>query len=54
VIDSADKMRLVVAKEELYDMLGHPELKNKNVPCLIFANKSDIKGVMGVNLWEIF
>ena len=44
VIDSSDRMRLVVAKEELSIMLNHPELKNKNLPILFFSNKIDVKG----------
>jgi ADP-ribosylation factor-like protein 6 len=44
VIDSSDKMRLVVAKEELDTMLNHPVLKEKSIPLLFFANKVDIRG----------
>jgi ADP-ribosylation factor-like protein 6 len=51
VVDSADKMRFVVAQEELQDMLSHPELKNKGAPVLVFANKCDLKG--GLNPSEL-
>ncbi len=44
VVDSSDKMRLVVCKEEFESMMSHPELKNKNIPVLILANKIDIRG----------
>lgn len=44
VIDSSDKMRLVVSQEELNTMLNHPELKSRNIPILFFANKMDLKG----------
>eukprot|EP00879_Flechtneria_rotunda_P020558 GHRR01021631.1.p1 GENE.GHRR01021631.1~~GHRR01021631.1.p1 ORF type:complete len:142 (+),score=36.06 GHRR01021631.1:172-597(+) len=41
VLDSADKLRLVVAKDELDNMLANQQL-NKRVPLLFFANKSDL------------
>ena len=44
VIDSSDRMRIVVANEELKSMLNHPEMKQKNIPILFFANKSDVRG----------
>eukprot|EP00798_Chlamydomonas_sp_ICE-L_P027196 gene27197-2444_t len=40
VIDSADKFRLVVAKDELDHMLKHPRLGK--VPIIFFANKKDL------------
>mmetsp|Transcript_19204 Transcript_19204/g.41468 ORF Transcript_19204/g.41468 Transcript_19204/m.41468 type:complete len:182 (-) Transcript_19204:442-987(-) len=40
VIDSADKFRLVVAKDELDNMLKHPNMRR--VPVLFFANKKDL------------
>lgn len=49
VIDSSDRMRLVVANEELNDVLNHSEIKDKNIPLLIIANKKDIKGALGEN-----
>lgn len=49
VIDSSDRMRFVVAKEELDNMLEHVELKNKNIPFLFFANKTDIRGAANVS-----
>jgi ADP-ribosylation factor-like protein 6 len=44
VIDSTDPMRLVVSKEELTNMLFHKDLKSRNIPILLFANKNDING----------
>ncbi|KAI8473789.1 MAG: small Arf-related GTPase [Monoraphidium minutum] len=41
VVDSADKLRLVVAKDELDNMLAHP-LLGRNVPLLFLANKRDL------------
>lgn len=43
VLDSSDKLRIVVAKEELDMLLEHPELKTKRIPILFFANKMDLK-----------
>ncbi|KYO44276.1 putative ADP-ribosylation factor-like protein 5C [Alligator mississippiensis] len=44
VIDSTDRERLTVTKEELYKMLAHEDLRNAAV--LIFANKQDVKNSM--------
>ncbi|XP_074834959.1 putative ADP-ribosylation factor-like protein 5C [Carettochelys insculpta] len=44
VIDSTDRERLTVTKEELYRMLAHEDLQNAAV--LIFANKQDVKNSM--------
>ena len=43
VIDSSDKLRFVVAKNELDDLIQSPELRNKRIPILFFANKMDLK-----------
>eukprot|EP00191_Tetraselmis_sp_GSL018_P010928 CAMPEP_0177598160 /NCGR_PEP_ID=MMETSP0419_2-20121207/12164_1 /TAXON_ID=582737 /ORGANISM="Tetraselmis sp., Strain GSL018" /LENGTH=165 /DNA_ID=CAMNT_0019090513 /DNA_START=543 /DNA_END=1037 /DNA_ORIENTATION=+ len=40
VVDSADKIRMCVVKDELDSMLSNVELRS--VPLLIFANKMDI------------
>lgn len=42
VVDSADKERVGIAKNELVSMLAEEELVN--VPLLVFANKQDIPG----------
>lgn len=44
VIDSTDRERLAVTREELYRMLAHDELSKAAV--LIYANKQDLKGSM--------
>lgn len=41
VVDSADAMRMVVAKDELEAMLEHADVVQRPIPILIFANKSD-------------
>lgn len=41
VVDSSDKLRFVVAKDELDLLLSHPNLANRRVPILFFANKMD-------------
>lgn len=43
VIDSGDRLRLVVVKEELDLMLQHPAICTKRLPILFFANKMDCK-----------
>ena len=44
VIDSSDKVRLAVAKNELELLLTHSDIKGKNIPILFYANKMDIPG----------
>ncbi|CAM4757745.1 unnamed protein product [Rotaria magnacalcarata] len=44
VIDSTDRERLPISKEELFHMLQSEELRSASV--LIFANKQDIKDAM--------
>ncbi|XP_063833831.1 facilitated trehalose transporter Tret1-like [Ostrinia nubilalis] len=41
VVDAADHLRLVVAREELELMLAHPDMCGRRAPLLVFANKSD-------------
>lgn len=45
VVDSTDKIRMVVAKDELMSMLRHADL-GERVPVLVFANKMDLPGAM--------
>jgi len=47
VVDSTDRERLSITKEELYKMLAHDELSKAAV--LIFANKQDLKGSMSAS-----
>ncbi len=44
VVDSTDRERLSVSRDELHRMLGHEELSRANI--LVFANKQDVKGCM--------
>ncbi|KAM9803333.1 ADP-ribosylation factor-like protein 6 isoform 3-T3 [Syngnathus typhle] len=46
VIDSSDKLRMVVAKEELDTLLNHGDICSKKVPVLFFANKMDLRDAM--------
>jgi ADP-ribosylation factor-like protein 6 len=39
VIDSTDRIRMVVAKEELDLLLSHEAIKNSRAPIVFFANK---------------
>ena len=41
VVDSSDKLRIVVAKDELDMLLKNPEIQSRNIPILLFANKMD-------------
>ncbi|KAB7507565.1 ADP-ribosylation factor-like protein 6 [Armadillidium nasatum] len=43
VVDSSDKLRLVVAKDELDQLLHNPQIKNRRIPMLFFANKMDVR-----------
>lgn len=43
VVDSSDKMRMVVAKEELILLLNHTLIKSRSIPVLVFANKMDVR-----------
>ncbi|XP_057708094.1 ADP-ribosylation factor-like protein 6 isoform X3 [Corythoichthys intestinalis] len=46
VIDSSDKLRMVVAKEELDTLLNHADICCKKLPVLFFANKMDLRDAM--------
>ncbi|XP_033112877.1 ADP-ribosylation factor-like protein 6 [Anneissia japonica] len=41
VVDSSDKLRMVVAKEELEILLSHQAISSRCIPVLFFANKMD-------------
>ncbi|KYN04856.1 ADP-ribosylation factor-like protein 6 [Cyphomyrmex costatus] len=60
IIDSSDKLRLVVVKEELDMLLQHPDVAGRKIPILFLANKMDlpdslttIKLVAGLGLERI-
>lgn len=44
VLDSTDRLRICVAKEELQQLLSHEEIKKTRAPVLLFANKMDVAG----------
>ncbi|XP_029936803.1 ADP-ribosylation factor-like protein 6 isoform X2 [Myripristis murdjan] len=46
VIDSGDKLRMVVAKEELDTLLSHQDIRSRRMPVLFFANKTDLQDAM--------
>ncbi|WIA20041.1 hypothetical protein OEZ86_013696 [Tetradesmus obliquus] len=45
VVDSADRLRLVVAKDELDNMLANQQL-GRRVPLLFLANKMDLPSAL--------
>mmetsp|Transcript_21908 Transcript_21908/g.36677 ORF Transcript_21908/g.36677 Transcript_21908/m.36677 type:complete len:187 (-) Transcript_21908:973-1533(-) len=47
VLDSTDRLRMCVAKEELEQLLSHPEIGSSRAPIVFFANKRDVAGSMG-------
>jgi ADP-ribosylation factor-like protein 6 len=46
VVDSTDRIRMAVAKDELDGMLAHKDLKDLRVPVLLFANKMDLPSAL--------
>ena len=46
VVDSSDKLRVSVAKEELALLLENPDIKNQRIPILFFANKMDMRDAL--------
>lgn len=46
VIDSSDKLRMTVAKDELNMLLGHAEIQHRRLPILFFANKMDMRDAL--------
>ena len=42
VIDSSDRLRMAVARDELEGILSHDDIAKNNVLFLFFANKSDL------------
>ncbi|XP_072301219.1 ADP-ribosylation factor-like protein 6 isoform X2 [Eucyclogobius newberryi] len=49
VIDSGDKLRMVVVKEELDTLLKHEDIRSRKIPVLFFANKMDLQDAMSSN-----
>jgi len=46
VVDSSDRLRMVVAKDELDMLLQHPDIQARRLPILFFANKMDLRDAM--------
>jgi len=46
VVDSSDRLRMVVAKDELDMLLQHPDIQARRLPILFFANKMDSRDAM--------
>ena len=44
VLDSSDKVRMAMAKDELDMLLKHKDVVSKRIPILVFANKMDLAG----------
>lgn len=55
VVDAADPLRLVVARDELELLVAHPDLAARRVPLLVLANKvpySKLSRTIGSILWR--
>lgn len=48
VLDSSDKLRLLVAKDEFDQVLQHPDIKGRPLPILLLANKMDLRDTLSV------
>lgn len=46
VVDSADRVRVCVAKDELEELMDHKSIKGRPLPVLIFANKRDLSNAL--------
>ena len=46
VIDSSDRLRMTVAKDELHMLLENEDLQMKRIPILFFSNKMDVRDAM--------
>ena len=42
VVDSADRLRLTVVKDEMDEMMKHSDVVDKRIPILFLANKMDL------------
>jgi GTPase SAR1 family protein len=50
VLDSTDRLRMCVAREELEQLLSHAEIKRTKAPIVFFANKVLTTGVLHLAL----
>mmetsp|Transcript_29145 Transcript_29145/g.34346 ORF Transcript_29145/g.34346 Transcript_29145/m.34346 type:complete len:197 (+) Transcript_29145:17-607(+) len=46
VVDSTDRIRMCVAKDELWTLLQDNDIRHRDIPILFFANKMDLSGAM--------
>ncbi|CAL2037393.1 hypothetical protein CAEBREN_25639 [Caenorhabditis brenneri] len=46
VLDSSDRLRMELLKDELWMVLDHKEVSTRGIPVAILANKMDIPGAM--------
>ena len=44
VLDSTDKVRMCIARDELDELLNNPLIKSRSLPICFFANKMDVPG----------
>jgi len=49
VVDSSDRLRLAVSRDELWMLLDHKDMACKKVPLLVMANKADLKEAITVS-----
>ncbi|TPP60455.1 ADP-ribosylation factor [Fasciola gigantica] len=49
VVDSSDQLRLIVAQDELEQMLSHSSMKNRDIPLLFLSNKMDKTGSLSAS-----
>jgi len=43
VVDAADEMRYKLAAYEFDQVINHPDIRLRNIPFLIFLNKTDVR-----------
>ncbi|XP_018650083.1 ADP-ribosylation factor-like 6, arl6 [Schistosoma mansoni] len=48
VVDSSDELRLTVVEDEFQQLLKHPDICNRRIPILLFANKMDLSNSITV------
>ena len=49
VLDSTDRLRMCVAKEELDQLLAHEEIKKTAAPIVFFANKVTLRMLISIH-----
>ncbi|KJH50968.1 ADP-ribosylation factor family protein [Dictyocaulus viviparus] len=46
VVDSTDRLRMAVARDELWMILDHKDVSGRPIPILVLANKMDVKDAL--------